>query len=88
MDLQEELAALCHDQWSGWMSYLFSKGTFNSDGTFTLPQWAVERWVRQAHTPYAELSGTEKDSDRTEAAKFMVIFAAQQNVGAVDQMPL
>ena len=42
--IREILADLCHRQWSGWMKYLFGKGTFNDDGTWTMPAWAVKRW--------------------------------------------
>ena len=70
-EIREKLANLCHEQWSGWMQYLFSKCEKNVDGTMTMPQWAVERWVRQMQTPYADLSGAEQDSDRTEADKFL-----------------
>ena len=73
--LREEIAELAHDQWSGWMKYLFSKGVFNSDGTWTMPQFAVERWERQMKTPYSELSGKEKSSDRVEADKFLRVIA-------------
>lgn len=63
---KEKLAALIHKQWSGWMEYLFSKGTFNPDGTWTMPAWAVVRWTRQMKTDYADLSEDEKESDRQE----------------------
>jgi len=69
--MRKLLAELCHSQWSGWMEYLFSKGTFNEDGTWTMPAWAVERWMRQMNTPYAELSEEEQESDRKEADKFI-----------------
>ena len=72
-DLREDLAELAHDQWAGWMRYLFSKGIHHYDGTWTMPAWAVERWQRQMNTPYAELSDTEQDSDRNEADKFLKI---------------
>lgn len=72
-DDREQLAALCHEQWSGWIAYMFGKGTPNKDGTLTLPAWAVERWNRQRTTTYAELSEAEKDSDRAEADKFLAL---------------
>jgi hypothetical protein len=75
--MKETLAELCHNQWSGWVQYMFSKGTFNEDGSWTMPAWAVERWKRQMETPYAELSKSEQDSDRNEADKFLSVFLHQ-----------
>ena len=72
--MREQLADLCHRQWSGWMFYLFSKGKFNSDGTWTMPAEFVQRWKRQMETPYAELSEAEQDSDRAETDKFFALF--------------
>ncbi len=72
-EFKEELANLCHSQWSGWMEYLFDKGIFNNDGTWTMPIWAVDRWMKQMETSYSDLSESEKDSDRTEADKFLNI---------------
>lgn len=72
-DLREQLADLAHQQWSGWMEYLFSKGTVNDDGTWTMPAWAVERWRRQMQTSYAELSEQEKNSDREEADRVLAL---------------
>jgi hypothetical protein len=72
-DYREQLAELCHEQWSGWIAYMFGKGTRNPDGTLTLPQWAFDRWSRQATTAYADLSESEKDSDRAEADKFLAL---------------
>ncbi len=74
MRIKESIAGLCHKQWSGWMDYLFSKGTFNEDGSWTMPKEFVERWKRQAATDYIDLSESEQDSDRKEADKFLEIF--------------
>lgn len=63
----EVLAAHCHKQWSGWMHYLFSQCVNNKDGTYTIPKWGVERWLRQLRTSYEDLSEKEKESDREEA---------------------
>ena len=64
---RERVAAFAHEQWSGWMRYLFKQSKVNDDGSVLIPAWAVERWRRQAETPYVELSQTEQDSDRKEA---------------------
>ncbi len=73
MSLRERLAELCHDQWSKWERYMFSMGTFNDDGTWTMPAWAVERWMRQMNTPYLDLSESEKEGDRRQADRFITL---------------
>ena len=73
--MKEKLANLCHEQWSGWMVYLFSKGTFNDNGTWTMPAWAVKRWMEQMETPYSKLSKIEQDSDRQEADRFLRVLS-------------
>ncbi len=75
--MREKIADLAHRQWAGWMDYLFSKGTLNEDGSWTMPVEFVDRWKRQAATDYIDLSGPEKDSDRKEADKFIEIFNTQ-----------
>lgn len=72
-DLREQLAALAHEQWSGWMVYLFSLSRFNADGTVTIPATHVAHWVRQMGTPYDALSIQEKSSDREEAEKVLAL---------------
>lgn len=67
----ERLAALAHEQWSGWMHYLFRFGVENPDGTFTMDADKVARWRRQMSTVYADLPESEKTSDRTEAQKVL-----------------
>ncbi len=81
-ELRELLAELAHSQWAGWMDYLFSmcRETRPTDGEaflkdcLIIPEWAVVRWKKQAKTPYSELTTPEKDSDRTEADKFLAVF--------------
>lgn len=84
-ELRENLAELAHSQWSGWMDYLFSKcveykpdSVQAFEGALIIPQWAVDRWKKQAKTPYSELTPAEMDSDRTEADKFLAVFATRQ----------
>lgn len=78
-DLREELAQLAHEQWLGWMAYLFAKSTLNEDGTATIPRWAVERWMRQVKTSYHDLPDNEKQSDKEEADKVLEILK-QNNI--------
>lgn len=75
-DMREALAAYAHGAWSGWQAYEFSKGTFNPDGTWTMPAWAVERWTRQMRTAYSDLSEKEKQSDRAEADQILAIITS------------
>ncbi len=73
MSIREKLAAYAHTAWSGWMRYLFSKGVYNPDGSWTMPAWAVERWTRQMNTPYSELPTSEQASDLAEADQMLGI---------------
>lgn len=74
---REALAEFCHNQWSNWMKYLFSKsivdvGQFDKEtGAIIIPREFVERWQRQMSTNYEDLSEPEKDSDRKEADKLI-----------------
>ncbi len=70
----EETAKLCHKQWTGWMKYLFKKGVFNENGTWSMPKEFVERWLRQTNTEYEELPEYEKESDRIEAYNYINLF--------------
>lgn len=71
--MRETLANLCHEQWSGWLRYMFDKGTFNEDNSWTMPPEFVERWVRQMNTSYMNLSEAEQESDRKEADRFIEV---------------
>lgn len=71
--IRELLADYAHEAWSGWMRYLFTKTETLPDGSVIIPAWAVERWVRQMNTPYLKLPETEKESDRKEADKMMLL---------------
>ena len=72
--LREKLAEIAHEQWAGWMEYLFSKGQFTEDGSWIMPKEFVDRWTRQKDTDYNNLSEAEKESDRKEADKFIAAF--------------
>lgn len=76
--MREKLAELAHKQWSGWMRYLFGTGTFNEDGTWTMPAWAARRWREQMETPYSQLTEREKESDRKEADRFLNVMLPEK----------
>lgn len=70
-ELREQLADLCHEQWAGWMIYLFDKCKPVGDGSFIIPKEWVDRWAKQTMTLYSKLSEDEQESDRKEADKFL-----------------
>lgn len=74
--LMEELAAIEHERWSHWQRYMHSKGIRQVDGSLLLPADLVERWDRQAATPYDNLSAKEKESDRDQVSRYLPLIAA------------
>ena len=65
------IASFVHEVWANWMRYQFSIGTFNADGTWAMPAWAVKRWQRQMDTPYSELPPEEQASDIEIAVEYI-----------------
>jgi len=70
-DLREQLAALAHEQWAGWMKYLFEQSIEGGDGRVEIPALFVARWKCQMNTLYTDLPENEKESDRAEADKVL-----------------
>ena len=78
LSLREQLAALAHEQWSGWMKHLFSLTVRSHPAGReheVIQGEVAERWKRQMRTPYAELSEAEKESDRAEADRVLDVLA-------------
>ncbi len=73
------MAELCHEQWSHWMRYLFSKCTYYPDGTITIPFELANRWIRQSETPYSLLPLEERQSDKEQAMKFIELYKLLYN---------
>jgi len=67
------MAALQHAIWTHWMEYLFSVSVQNTDGTVTIPEALVNRWKRQASTPYESLPLGETESDKEQAEKVIAL---------------
>lgn len=77
-DTREALAAYAHEAWSGWIHYMLGKGSRRHDGAVTLPPAYVQALERLARTPYAELDEAQKDNDRAEADKMLLIVVAHE----------
>lgn len=75
-DLLEALAALEHERWSHWQRYLHSKCIPGEDGSLTIPAELVTHWTAQISTPYADLSETEKESDREQVRQSLELIDA------------
>lgn len=85
--LRERIAELQHQQWSGWMEYLFSKCIQSGIGTgedVVIPAEFAQRWVRQMQTEYDDLPENEKESDRIEADKYLPLIR-QEKIAVVKE---
>lgn len=68
VELRRVLAAYSHDvAWAGWMRYMFSQGTLNPDGSWSMPPELVARWTQQMNTPFADLTLPMQVSDFEQA---------------------
>ena len=70
-DLIEKLAAIEHERWAHWQSYLHSKCRKNNDGSLTIPKELVDKWKKQIETRYHNLTEKEKESDREQVMKYL-----------------
>ena len=58
------------------MKHQFSQGTFNPDGSWTMPAGVAKRWLRLMSTSYAGLTEHERESDRAEADRTLAAIDA------------
>jgi hypothetical protein len=70
-ELREDLAALSHQVWAHWMTYLFSVCEDDGNGRLVIPTEKHKRWRRQMATTYKDLPESEKESDREQADKYI-----------------
>ena len=66
------------------MRYLFSKSISNQDGSVTIPEYLVSRWLWELDTRYKGLPEVIKESDRVEADKMLEIIKKREGASPVD----
>jgi len=69
----EALADYAHGAWSEWMSFLFANSDKRVRGDVIIPVHLVRRWEKQMRTQYKDLSESEKESDRQQARRILLI---------------
>jgi hypothetical protein len=72
-ELTEKLAGIEHERWSHWQRYVHGKCERKPDGSLVIPSELVAQWERQIETPYANLSESEKESDRDQVRRYLAI---------------
>jgi hypothetical protein len=73
--LFERLAAIEHERWSDWQSYMHGQCQRLEDGCLVIPAALVKQWNRQIATSYAKLSEQEKESDRDQVRRYWHLIA-------------
>ena len=84
-DIHEALAAIEHERWADWQSYVHSLCVHGEDGSFTIPAALAERWERQIATPYGALSDQEKASDREQVERYWSLIAPLVDPGGLKE---
>lgn len=90
---RELLASLAHEQWTGWMRYLFSQCAPDPirggcwDGGIIIPYEWVTRWRRQMGLLYCDLREDERNSDRHEADRVLNVLAVFNSSPALAPAP-
>ncbi len=74
---REQLAAYAHEAWAAYMGYFLDKCEAQPDGALIIPAAYAIALRKQIATPYAELSESEKASDRDEADKMLAILGVR-----------
>ncbi|NEK15066.1 hypothetical protein [Rhizobium leguminosarum] len=74
--LLDELAAIEHERWAHWQRYVHSKAERQPDGSLLIPADLVARWEKQIGTPFDQLSNKEKNSDREQVQKYLLVLKA------------
>jgi hypothetical protein len=70
-DALDDLAAIEHERWAHWQRYLHDQAERRNDGALILPADLVTRWEAQIARTFAQLSESEKDSDREQVRRYL-----------------
>ena len=71
--LVEQLATVEHERWGHWQQYVHAQCSRADDGSLVIPAEMVQLWATQIATPYADLSETEKESDREQVRRYLPV---------------
>jgi len=74
---KNDLAKYSHEVWSDWMRTMLNQAEDTQDDDdsirMTWPVEVMDRWVRQARTPYEELPDSDREAAKAEARKILNI---------------
>lgn len=68
--LKEKLAAIEHERWGDWMTYLYEQGDWNDNGSFTINPQSAERWLGLISKPYSQLTPKQRASDLEQVDRY------------------
>jgi hypothetical protein len=69
----EELAAIEHERWSHWQTYMHGQCEPRADGSLVIPADLVSKWSAQAATACANLTDDERDCDREQVRRYLPV---------------
>lgn len=75
-ELLEKLAAIEHERWAHWQQYMHDHCAVADDESLVIPAELAQRWQTQIDTRYADLSETEKNSDREQVWRYLPTIVA------------
>ena len=75
-ELREQLAAIEHERWADWQSYLHSRLTKHGEDGMLMSPSDYLHWEEQIAADYAELTEAEKQSDRDQVDRYWSLVTA------------
>mgnify|MGYP003493291361 CR=1 FL=1 len=69
----DRLAAVEHERWAHWQQYLHDQCQRTKDGSLVIPAELVARWSTQIATPFTQLSESERESDRDQVRRYLLL---------------